>query len=155
SPQWRAKRVTARISATIRLINTWQYGRCVRFGEIVPPSLTALLATIRLCGPAAVAIVRCAMEIVEMPVSGYERVLRAYDQRTGLYAFIAVHSTALGPALGGCRMWPYATPDEALRDVLRLARGMTYKSALAQTGLGGGKSVIVGNPLLDKTPALM
>jgi Glutamate dehydrogenase/leucine dehydrogenase len=66
-----------------------------------------------------------------------------------------VHNSNLGPALGGCRMWHYATEDDAIRDVLRLSRGMTYKSALAGLKLGGGKSVIIGNPRTDKTPALL
>jgi leucine dehydrogenase len=95
------------------------------------------------------------MQITELPVRGYERVLRADDEPTGLHAFIAVHSTALGPAVGGCRVWPYRSADEALRDVLRLSKGMTYKSALAETGLGGGKAVIIGDARAVKTPALL
>lgn len=77
------------------------------------------------------------------------------DKNTGLKAIIAVHNTNLGPALGGCRMFPYTNDNEALADVLRLSRGMTYKSALAGLPLGGGKSVIIGNPHKDKTPDLM
>lgn len=77
------------------------------------------------------------------------------DRASGLKAIIAVHNTNLGPALGGCRMWPYASDDEALTDVLRLSRGMTYKSALANLQLGGGKAVIIGDPAWDKTDALM
>ena len=77
------------------------------------------------------------------------------DDASGLKAIIAVHNSNLGPALGGCRMWHYASEDDAIRDVLRLARGMTYKSALAGLQLGGGKSVIIGNPRTDKTPALL
>ncbi len=94
------------------------------------------------------------MKITEIPVADYEKVVRAEDPAAGLRAIIAVHSTVLGPALGGMRMWPYATDGEALTDVLRLARGMTYKSAVADTGLGGGKSVLIGNPARDKTPVL-
>jgi leucine dehydrogenase len=81
-------------------------------------------------------------------------VWRAQDPESGLRAVIAVHDTTLGPALGGLRMWPYASWDDATTDVLRLSRGMTYKSAVAETGLGGGKSVILGNPKTDKTEAL-
>lgn len=94
------------------------------------------------------------MKITEIPVSGYEKVVKAEDSASGLHAFIAVHSTTLGPALGGMRMWPYKTEQEALTDVLRLSRGMTYKSAVADTGLGGGKSVIIGDPAKNKSEAL-
>jgi len=86
------------------------------------------------------------MEITEIQVDGYERVARCRDEQSGLHAIIAVHDTTLGPALGGMRMLPYVSEDEALFDVLRLSRGMTYKSAVAETGLGGGKSVIIGEP---------
>lgn len=85
----------------------------------------------------------------------HELVTFGKDERTGLRAIIAVHSTALGPAVGGCRMFPYASEDQALDDVLRLSRGMTYKSALAGLPFGGGKSVIIGDPRVDKTPALL
>lgn len=94
------------------------------------------------------------MEIRELQVPGYEEVCRCQDRRTGLLAYIAVHDTTLGPALGGCRMWHFSHEDDALTDVLRLARGMTYKSAVAGTGLGGGKAVIVGDPKSQKTPEL-
>ena len=94
------------------------------------------------------------MEIRQLEVRGYEEVYRAHDRRSGLLAFIAVHDTTLGPALGGCRMWHFSLEDDALEDVLRLAKGMTYKSAVARTGLGGGKSVIVGDPRSQKTPEL-
>ncbi len=77
------------------------------------------------------------------------------DPASGLKAIIAVHSTRLGKGLGGCRMWPYASEDEALTDVLRLSRGMTYKAALAGLPQGGGKSVILGDPRKDKTPEMM
>ncbi len=93
------------------------------------------------------------MEISEIQVDGYERVARCRDPKSGLHALIAVHDTTLGPALGGMRMLPYVSEDEALFDVLRLARGMTYKSAVADTGLGGGKSVVIGDPK-GKTPDL-
>jgi len=77
------------------------------------------------------------------------------DAETGLKAIVAIHNTSRGPALGGCRMFPYASDEEALRDVLRLSRGMTYKSALANLNLGGGKSVIIGDPRKHKTQALL
>ena len=77
------------------------------------------------------------------------------DPETGLKAIVAIHNTSRGPALGGCRMFPYASDEEAVRDVLRLSRGMTYKSALANLDLGGGKSVIIGDPRKQKTEALM
>lgn len=85
----------------------------------------------------------------------HEMVLHCRDADVGLTAIIAVHSTLAGPAAGGIRMWPYATEDEALVDVLRLSRGMTYKNILAGLPLGGGKSVIIGDPRRDKTPALL
>lgn len=93
------------------------------------------------------------MDISEIQFDGYETVVRCRDEATGLHALIAVHDTTLGPALGGMRMLPYAGEDEALFDVLRLAKGMTYKSAVAETGLGGGKSVIIGDPR-TKSPEL-
>ncbi len=75
--------------------------------------------------------------------------------KTGLKAIIAVHNTNLGPALGGCRMWAYESDEQALRDVLRLSRGMTYKAAITGLPLGGGKSVIIGDSKKTKTPDLM
>ena len=86
---------------------------------------------------------------------GHEQVVCASDPDSGLKAIIAVHDTARGPALGGCRMWNYASEDLAVRDVLRLSRGMTYKNALADLPFGGGKSVIIGDSRADKTPELM
>ena len=77
------------------------------------------------------------------------------DRQSGLRAIIAVHNTNLGPALGGCRMWPYSSEEEALNDVLRLSRGMTYKSAIANLKLGGGKAVIIGDPRTEKSDALL
>ncbi|MCL4108870.1 UNVERIFIED_CONTAM: hypothetical protein GTU68_008065 [Idotea baltica] len=77
------------------------------------------------------------------------------DKTSGLQAIIAVHSSKLGPGVGGCRMYPYASEADAITDVLRLSRGMTYKSALAGLPFGGGKSVIIGDPHSLKTPALM
>ncbi|MEM7516478.1 MAG: Glu/Leu/Phe/Val dehydrogenase dimerization domain-containing protein, partial [Planctomycetota bacterium] len=94
------------------------------------------------------------MEISEIQVDDYEKVVRCRDAESGLHALIAIHDTTLGPSLGGMRMWPYASEDEALFDVLRLSRGMTFKSAVGETGLGGGKSVILGDPKKDKSEAL-
>ncbi|HEY4940275.1 MAG TPA: Glu/Leu/Phe/Val dehydrogenase dimerization domain-containing protein [Rhizomicrobium sp.] len=75
------------------------------------------------------------------------------DAKTGLRAIIAIHSTALGPACGGTRMYPYASGDAALTDALRLSRGMSYKNAIADLPLGGGKAVIIGDPATDKSDA--
>lgn len=82
----------------------------------------------------------------------HERVLFCHDEASGLQAIVAIHSTARGPAAGGCRMWPYASAGEALGDVLRLSRGMSYKNAVADLPLGGGKAVVIGDPRRDKTP---
>ncbi|GIZ13811.1 Glu/Leu/Phe/Val dehydrogenase dimerization domain-containing protein [Pseudomonas sp. NCCP-436] len=84
----------------------------------------------------------------------HEQVVYGYDRASGLKAIIAIHDSTLGPALGGCRMWNYTSDEEALRDVLRLSRGMTYKSALARLPLGGGKAVIIGDPHTGKSEAL-
>ncbi len=86
---------------------------------------------------------------------GHEQVVYAHDEATGLKAIIAVHNTALGAAVGGCRMFPYTSDEAALTDVLRLSRGMTYKSAMAGLPFGGGKSVIIGDPRHEKTADLM
>jgi leucine dehydrogenase len=82
----------------------------------------------------------------EMNKYGHEQIVFVRDEKVGLNAIIAVHSTVLGPALGGTRFWDYATEDDALFDVLRLSRGMTLKNAAAGLKLGGGKAVIIGNP---------
>jgi leucine dehydrogenase len=76
---------------------------------------------------------------------GHENVVFGYDEQTGLRSIIAIHSTTLGPAAGGCRMWPYASTGEAMTDVLRLSRGMSYKNAMADLPFGGGKAVIIGD----------
>ena len=86
--------------------------------------------------------------------TGHEEVVFCHNKDAGLKAIIAIHDTTLGPALGGLRMWPYKTEDEALNDVLRLSRGMTYKAAVAGLNLGGGKSVIIADPKKDKSEAL-
>ncbi|MFT6268480.1 MAG: leucine dehydrogenase [Alphaproteobacteria bacterium] len=85
----------------------------------------------------------------------HEQVAFHHDKLTGLKAIIAVHNTNLGPSLGGCRMWPYASSEEALTDVLRLSSGMSYKAAMANLPKGGGKAVIIGNPREHKSEALM
>jgi len=84
----------------------------------------------------------------------HEQVVFVSEPKSGLKAIIAVHNTNLGPAMGGCRMWSYVNEAAAVNDVLRLSRGMTYKNAVAGLPIGGGKSVIIGNPKIDKTPAL-
>jgi leucine dehydrogenase len=84
----------------------------------------------------------------------YEQVVFCHDAAAGLRAVIAIHDTTLGPALGGCRMWTYASEEEAVLDALRLARGMTYKAAVAGLNLGGGKTVVIGDPRRDKSEAL-
>lgn len=90
----------------------------------------------------------------QMQRRDHEQVVFCYDEVTGLKAIIAIHDTTLGPALGGCRMWHYQDEAAAVRDVLRLARGMTYKSAAAGLNLGGGKAVIIGNSKTDKNEML-
>jgi valine dehydrogenase (NAD+) len=89
------------------------------------------------------------------PISTYEQVLVGNDEESGLHAIVAIHSTALGPALGGTRFVPYPTHEAAMRDVLDLARAMTYKNALAGLPHGGGKGVVIGDPQRDKTPELL
>lgn len=86
---------------------------------------------------------------------GHEQVVFCNDPVTGLKAIIAIHNTVLGPALGGTRMWNYATEEEALTDVLRLSRGMTFKSAISGINLGGGKAVIIGDAKTQKTEAFL
>jgi len=91
------------------------------------------------------------MEIFKyMETYDYEQLIFCQDKTSGLKAIIAIHDTTLGPALGGTRMWNYATEEEAIEDALRLAKGMTYKNAAAGLNLGGGKTVIIGDPLKDK-----
>ncbi len=84
----------------------------------------------------------------------HEQIVICSEPSIGLKAIIAVHDTTLGPALGGVRMWPYNNEEEAIRDVLRLSRGMTYKAAISGLNLGGGKAVIIGDPRKEKTEAL-
>lgn len=94
---------------------------------------------------------RVFMEIFKyMEKYDYEQLVFCQDEASGLKAIIAIHDTTLGPALGGARMWTYASEENAIEDALRLARGMTYKNAAAGLNLGGGKTVIIGDPFKDK-----
>jgi len=93
--------------------------------------------------------------IKKRPIPGYEEVIEGIDEASGLHCFIAIHNTSLGPALGGIRVYPYTSAQDALNDALRLAKGMTYKSAVIANGLGGGKSVIIADPRKDKSEALL
>ena len=95
------------------------------------------------------------MKIIEtMANSGHEQVVLCHDEATNLRAVIAIHNTILGPALGGCRMWPFKSEEDAIQDALRLSRGMTYKNAAAGLNLGGGKAVIIGDSKTGKSEAL-
>jgi leucine dehydrogenase len=93
--------------------------------------------------------------ISQMEIFNHEQIVYCNDNNVGLKAIIGIHNTTLGPALGGTRMWNYASEQDALIDVLRLSRGMTYKSAVAGINLGGGKAVIIGDPKKIKTEALL
>ncbi|MSQ05807.1 MAG: Glu/Leu/Phe/Val dehydrogenase [Dehalococcoidia bacterium] len=86
---------------------------------------------------------------------GYEQLVMCSDPSVGLKAIIVIHDTTLGPACGGLRIWPYATEEEALADVLRLSRAMTYKSAAADVPLGGGKAVVIADSRTQKTEAML
>jgi leucine dehydrogenase len=90
----------------------------------------------------------------ELSAKRHEQITFCYDEVSGLKAIIAIHDTTLGPALGGTRMWPYKSTDDAVKDVLRLARGMTFKSAAAGLNLGGGKAVVIGDPKKQRTETL-
>ena len=87
--------------------------------------------------------------------NGFEQIVYCNDPSVGLRAIISLHSTALGPAVGGCRMWNYANEGEALNDVLRLSKGMTYKAAISGLNWGGGKAVIIGDAKTQKNPAML
>ena len=91
----------------------------------------------------------------ELSKCNHQRVLFCNDEDTGLKAIIAIHDTTLGPALGGTRMWEYKTEGEALRDVLRLSRAMTYKAAISGLNVGGGKALILGDSRTGKSEAMM
>lgn len=92
--------------------------------------------------------------LTKMEEFDHEQVAFFQDKEVGLKAIVAIHSTVLGPALGGTRMWPYKSEEDALKDALRLSRGMTYKAAAAGLNLGGGKAVIIGDPKKDKSQDL-
>ncbi|WP_174613755.1 branched-chain amino acid dehydrogenase [Virgibacillus ihumii] len=95
------------------------------------------------------------MEIFKyMEKYDYEQLVFCQDENSGLKAIIAIHDTTLGPALGGTRMWTYDSEEDAIEDALRLAKGMTYKNAAAGLNLGGGKTVIIGDPKKDKSPEM-
>lgn len=94
------------------------------------------------------------LTLEKMYSMGHEEVVFLQDKSCGLKAIIAIHDTTLGPALGGTRLWPYASEEEALIDVLRLSKGMTYKAAVSGLNLGGGKAVIIADPKKDKSEAL-
>ncbi len=96
-----------------------------------------------------------ALELEEIFVPGYEKVIKVTHREVGLHAIICIHSLAMGPALGGIRIHPYPNFDAALTDAMRLAKGMTYKSAVAEAGWGGGKSVIIADPKKQKTKELL
>lgn len=95
------------------------------------------------------------MEWKELNIPGYERVVEVIEPAVGLHVFIAIHNTSLGPALGGTRIYPYTNHKDALDDALRLAKAMTYKSAIAEDGLGGGKAVIIADSKTQKTEKLL
>jgi leucine dehydrogenase len=90
----------------------------------------------------------------KIQADNYEQIVFCHDQKVGLKAIIAIHNSALGPATGGCRMWNYRNEEEALTDVLRLSKGMTYKASISGLPLGGGKSIIIGDAS-QKTPELL
>jgi len=91
----------------------------------------------------------------QLSFDNHEQIVFCHDKYTGLKAIIGIHNTVMGPALGGTRMWKYNNEWEALNDVLRLSRGMTYKSAITGLNLGGGKAVIIGDSKADKTPEMI
>ncbi|MDF9867441.1 leucine dehydrogenase [Bacilli bacterium PM5-3] len=95
------------------------------------------------------------MVLDKMIEMSHEQLTYCYDEETGFKAIIAIHSTKLGPALGGTRFYPYENEEDALIDVLRLSKGMSYKNAAANLGLGGGKAVIIGDPKKLKTPTFL
>lgn len=95
------------------------------------------------------------LKMERLSVPGYEQVVKVTDSKANLNAIIAIHDTTLGPALGGIRIYPYASFDAALEDVLRLSKGMTYKAALSEVGFGGGKAVVLADPKTQKTREMM
>ena len=97
---------------------------------------------------------RKGLVLSNMNLMGHEQLVFCQDTNTGLKAIIAIHDTTLGSALGGTRMWNYTNEEDALQDVLRLSRGMTFKAAISGLGLGGGKAVIIGDSRSMKSEAL-
>jgi leucine dehydrogenase len=95
------------------------------------------------------------LKLEEIFVEGYEKVIKATDEKTGLNSIISIHDTTLGPTIGGTRIYPYGSFDDALTDVLRLSKGMTYKAAASDCGLGGAKSVIILDPKKGKTEEML
>lgn len=95
------------------------------------------------------------LELEEVFVPGYEKVIKVSNRKAGLNAIICIHSTTMGPALGGIRIYPYLTFEAALNDVMRLSKGMTYKSAVSECGWGGGKSVIIADSKKGKTKEML
>lgn len=95
------------------------------------------------------------LKITELKIEGFKKVIEATDKESKLHCIIAVHSTSLGPSLGGTRIYPYTSTQAALNDVLMLAKAMTYKSAVAELGIGGGKSVIIADPYQQKNEQLL
>lgn len=101
------------------------------------------------------AILDDTLQIEEIVVEGYEKIVKVKDAKSGLLAIISIHDSSLGPTLGGTRIYPYATFEDALTDVKRLSKAMTYKSAVTECGTGGAKSVIIADPKKDKTEELL
>lgn len=97
------------------------------------------------------------MEMIfeRMEQADYEQLVFCHDKASGLKAIICIHDSTLGPALGGCRFWNYQSEEDAIVDVMRLAKGMTYKNAAAGLNLGGAKTVVIGNPKTDKSEAFL
>lgn len=95
------------------------------------------------------------LNLRELQIEGYDKVVEAVDETSGLRAIIAIHDKTMGPSLGGTRFYPYESFDDALTDVLRLSKGMTYKSVVAGVGLGGGKSVIIADPKEPKSDEML
>ena len=125
--------------------------RCAGFGRSGPPVFASLSSGADIAPHAKREPL---MQIREIKVEGWRKIVHVVDAPSGLETIIAVHDATLGPACGGCRMRPYASFDEALSDVTNLSRGMTYKNALGGIPFGGGKAVINGDPRTDKSPAL-
>ena len=95
------------------------------------------------------------MQVFESFGEEYEQIVFAHDPATGMRTIIAIYSTALGPALGGTRIWPFASEEDAFRDALRLAKAMAYKASAAGLDLGGGKGVLIADSRRDKTSELL